>query len=525
MVPAGSDFIREGDVVPVSAAPALPPADAATAQAPPSGPTSSARADADFNGPWAVSDRPPFDPNNPLPVAIRSAGDAKITDEPEVAPESQYSADELQQQQQFGMTQPASSFLPPELASSDSKRFAPGSIDDANRDAAQRKWENFPNGLPQQRFGGDGSPAKPKPKPDSDPTPAGPIQGQQGLHPLVDRQLDGMDKALQQLKEKRTEADEQRQEMSEERADAMAHMNDAVGIQREEVRAKDIERAQEKTIKRLKSESSKLQASHDSLFAKLDMIMEPKVKHAKKRLKYEAQELEKAKAEAEGKKDKAVKAKEKAVLMLRARRDMHKKVRASEEALAEARKVHEEDEKRYRSYKTRANGQVEAFRWADTELRAALDSKAEREAAEVEAESSVKKLQGVLDMETKRIDQALAAGKMRLDRKVHRAEMIRDEAGKAAELLRDRYATWQEIQRKRASKAAEKANEYRHSLKSYADQRREIFDSAQAQAGEHAESVSDWAWDDWAWSSGGDSKGAVANPVSLEKPLEQKSDE
>lgn len=339
-------------------------------------------------------------------------------------------------------------------------------------------------------------------------------------HPLVDRQLDNMNGAIKELKQKRKEADAERREMSAQRAAAMAHMNDAVGIQREEIRAEDIEKAQVKVVKKIKDESGKLQASHDSLFAKLDIIMEPKIAHSKKREIKEAEILNKTAEVVKGWDAKMRGAKDEAVSTLQARRAALRQLRESSEALEKARKAHDAAEKAYRLAKMKANGKVEQFRFSDTRYRASLEKRAEKEAAYKEALQSTKKLQGILEMETKRIDQALAIGKVRLQRKLSRAEKIEAEAGHAAKLLRERYGEWQSQQRDRAGAAAEKLHQYQASLKAYADTRKEVFETAQAKAGEHAESISDWAWDDWAWSKGHDSEGAMATPVSLDKPLE-----
>lgn len=338
------------------------------------------------------------------------------------------------------------------------------------------------------------------------------------VHPLVDRQMDKRDKEFKDLQATRTQTEEDRQEMSAQTANAIAHMNDAVGMQREQARAQDIEQAQEKAIAKLQSEGSKLEGSHDDLVEKLNMIMTPKIEHANKTLQHEEERLTQARAEAESREQKVEEAKEAAVLAVKERRDMLKKLRASEAELAKATKQHEQDEKLYRAYKAKSTGKVEALNWAETELRASLDTAAESETAEKEASASLAKLQGVRDMEVKRVDQALLFGKQRLGRKKHRLQKIRAEAERAAKLLNERYLEWQERQRQRAADIAEKKAAYQASLNSYTDERKKLYGSAQTEAGERAEAHSDWAWDDWAWTGHGDSTGGAA--VSLDKPLE-----
>lgn len=340
-------------------------------------------------------------------------------------------------------------------------------------------------------------------------------------HPFVDRSLDQKEEAIKELQSKRVAADQDRQEFSVERAAAMAHMNDAVGIQREEARAGDIAKSQTKVVERLEKEGEKLKVSHDALEAKLTRIMEPKLNYAEQRLEKERRALEKWNKTVETWEERTVETKKEAVSLLKERRDSLRKLKLADEVLAKAKHEREELEKAYRLTKIKANGKVEAFRWADTEYRASLDKKAEREAAADGAAQSYTKYERILAMEKGRIDQALSYGETRLERKLKRANMIREKAGKAAELLRDRYGAWQEEQRKRARQAAEKEEEYEASLKAYAEQRHAVFNSAQAQAGERAEAAGDWAWDDWAWSNGTAVDNAMAAPVSLEKPLEE----
>lgn len=376
--------------------------------------------------------------------------------------------------------------------------------------------------LKTKKFGvglkGEGDPLLP-PHPEHEPPAEHSSDTPSRYHPLVDRQLDGMDESIKELKRKRVTADGERREMSVERASAMAHMNDAVGIQREEIRARDIEKTETKVIKKLENDHKKLEATHDSLYAKLDVIMAPKIKHAKVRIHKMSELVNKSVNLTQDWESRAKLARDQAVQFLRARREALKSLRASEQALAAAKRQHEEEEKKYRLAKMKANGKVEAFRFTDTEYKAALEKKKEREAAMNQAQSSVRKLKGIFEMEARRIDQALAIGKTRLDRKLRRVQRIKAEAGTAAKLLRERYTAWQAQQRKRAAQAAEKEAEYKATLKAYADKRREVFESAQSKAGERAEAVSDWAWDDWAWSSGASGEGAMATSVSLDKPL------
>lgn len=318
-------------------------------------------------------------------------------------------------------------------------------------------------------------------------------------HPLVDRVLDTMDSDLTNLKEKRSDMDSAREEMSESKARALAHMNDAVAIQREEVRAESLARGQEKVLKKLEEEQGKLQATHDSLYAKLDQIMTPKINKAQTRLEKEQKAVQASAAEQATWDEKAKKYRTIALEALQKKKEALKQLKEADKQLAEARKKRETAEQNYRRAKMGVNGKVEAFRFADTELRASISRKSDREAAAKDASSAIDELQGIFDAEVKRIDEALEVGKQRFDMRIKRTEGVVAEAEHAGEALRQRFSQWQEGQRARADEAAEMEEKYKAGLNDYVSKRTAIFNNAQSQAAMKAESISDWSWDDWAW--------------------------
>merc|ERR1719399_831601 len=125
-----------------------------------------------------------------------------------------------------------------------------------------------------------------------------------------------------------------------------------------------------------------------------------------------------------------------------------KALKEADKELAEARKKRETADIEYRKAKNGVNGKVEAFRFADTELRAAISKKVEREAMVKDATAAVDELQGIIDAETKRIDEALEVGKKRFNMRIQRTNAILSEAQNAERDLKARYGEWKGISRR-----------------------------------------------------------------------------
>lgn len=336
-------------------------------------------------------------------------------------------------------------------------------------------------------------------------------------HPLVDRALDTMDGELKVLKQEREDMDSAREEMSENKARALSHMNDAIGLQRELVRADSLAKGQERVLQRLESESGKLQSTHDSLYGKLDAIMSPKLSKAHQRVEKENAGVQEAAAEQTKWDGKAKQYRSIALEALKKKKEALKALKEADKELAEARKNREKAEIDYRKAKTGVNGKVEAFRFADTELRAAVSKRADREAAAKDASAAADELQGIFDAEVKRIDEALEVGKKRFSMRIQRTNAIIAEAQHAEQELKVRFTQWQEAQRERATEAADSEKKYKDELQGYDTQRQTIFDSAQEKAAQKAEAINEWSDDDWAWAHhGSDAAEIGAQPIELD---------
>lgn len=336
-------------------------------------------------------------------------------------------------------------------------------------------------------------------------------------HPLVDRALDHMDGELKVLKQEREDMDSAREEMSENKARALSHMNDAIGLQRELVRADSLAKGQQRVLKRLETEQGKLQSTHDSLYGKLDAIMSPKLAKAHQRVEKENAAVQQSVADQTKWEGKAKQYRGIALEALKKKKEALKALKEADKELAEARKNREEAEIEYRKAKTGVNGKVEAFRFADTELRAAISKRADREAAAKDASAAADELQGIFDAEVKRIDEALEVGKKRFSMRIQRTNAIIAEAQHAEQELNVHFTQWQDAQRERAEEAASSEQKYKDELKGYDDQREHIFDSAQEQAAQKAEQINEWSDDDWAWAHhGSDAAEIGAQPIELD---------
>jgi len=78
--------------------------------------------------------------------------------------------------------------------------------------------------------------------------------------------------------------------------------------------------------------------------------------------------------------------------------------------------------------------------------------------------------------------------------------------------LKEKFSQWKEQERKRAEKAAARMAMYDNAQDDYEHKREAVVEAASRQAGQHAESQSDWAWDDdWAYPSRGESELHIAD--------------
>lgn len=344
-----------------------------------------------------------------------------------------------------------------------------------------------------------------------------PREGGSRFHPLADRALRTMSDELRDLGAQRRQTDEAREKMARLRGRAVDHMSDAISIRREEERAQSLKLSQEKLLKRLKSQETRIKKSHDSLKSKLKTIMEPKIKAAEKRLEKQDKALAKAELLKEAWEGQAKKFRGVALAALQARRQAQAKLKAAEEEFEKAKRLREEAEDTYQTSRTQVSKDIQAFQYATTKYDASLAREKTRRQDDMAQNRSVEKLHTILAMETKRIDQALALGTTKIDKRIAKANKVYGEASEAATKLRDEYGKWQADQRVRAEKAGETRAKYEQSVANYVNQRDTVTEKAKDKAGSRAEHVSDWAWDDWAWQGRGQ-KG-LGNPGELEEEV------
>merc|ERR1719262_1023349 len=205
--------------------------------------------------------------------------------------------------------------------------------------------------------------------------------------------------------------------------------------------------------------------------------MSPKLAKAHQRVEKENAAVKEAAAQQTKWEGKAKQYRGIALEALKKKKEALKALKEADKELAEARKKREKAEIEYRKAKTGVNGKVEAFRFADTELRAAVSKRADREAAVKDATAAADELQGIFDAEVNRIDEALEVGKKRFNMRIQRTNAIIAEAQHAEQELKTRFTQWQEAQRERAEEAAVTEEKYEDELKGYDDKRQSIFDN------------------------------------------------
>eukprot|EP00747_Dinoflagellata_sp_TGD_P163475 gnl/TRDRNA2_/TRDRNA2_182168_c0_seq1.p1 gnl/TRDRNA2_/TRDRNA2_182168_c0~~gnl/TRDRNA2_/TRDRNA2_182168_c0_seq1.p1 ORF type:complete len:562 (-),score=193.64 gnl/TRDRNA2_/TRDRNA2_182168_c0_seq1:176-1861(-) len=329
----------------------------------------------------------------------------------------------------------------------------------------------------------------------ADPLPTLPPR----YHPLTRRELRRVDGQVKELEARKGHLETEREQLAASRGDATMHLSDAVSIQRAQVQAETKIRKEEHKEQQLQQEEMHLQQEHEQLHERLHRVMDPKIHFATQRLQKEQQLLAKAQM-AEGRwAQELAKNKAAAVNKLKTKKQAKARLEASEKAVEEANREYKAAQNAYDIAKQEASQGVELFRVSNTRHNGALAEQQERAAAAQEAQTSLVKMQNVLAMESKQVDNSLAANEKRITGKIHLAQEAREKATKEdAELKKDMVA-WKAEERLRADKAAKEKKTYDNNLKAYNSDRTNVYTGAENNAGKKAEVTSDWDWGDWAW--------------------------
>lgn len=280
---------------------------------------------------------------------------------------------------------------------------------------------------------------------------------------------------------------------------ATAHRKEEVDMKREALRAQSLLRREAKAIANLRTQQERLLASRGSLMAKLDMIMQPKVRGAESRIQEQQKAVDAAVKRESTWATKAGNLKEQALQALKTRDEAQSALEETEKKLAEVQAELTKGTEFYRRAKLRLRSQVEAARWAATELSGASAHRTDQETGLQDAMSAKKEVEQIYAAEVARIDEALAQGKANMQKKVEREEGIAQEAEQASLVLRKRYQLWKSEQMHDEDEAEQSREKYQELLKGYQAHRQAITREAESRAVHKAEArrgqSGDWAWD------------------------------
>lgn len=331
-------------------------------------------------------------------------------------------------------------------------------------------------------------------------TISGPPSGQTllpGRHPAVAQKLEHMEGEIRNLAMRREAAASARSNLEKNVQQAIFHMNEGVGFKHELARVEAQMQAEEIKLKKLEDDRLRLDRTHSHLVASLHHVMEPKIQFAKGRLEQNQRVHRSLEAKTAAWKAKEDKFHQTSLEVLEQRKESQKRLEAAGEAIAKARTEEEAAKKQLDAAKRTVAFNVESYKYAQTRARAAASQEEHSKEIERTSEASVQRLEGILKMEQRRVDESMAIGKDRVDGKIRRLESHKDKYKNKLSHLSDKYHAWQMQQRDWAQRVAAMKEQSHKVAIDYADQQRAVLDKAQAKAAEDAMSGSDWAWDEW----------------------------
>jgi len=331
-------------------------------------------------------------------------------------------------------------------------------------------------------------------------------------NPMVGQELAHMGGELKALGDLREAAEKDRRQAADVIRNAEARMMEGAKLQHSIQQAESTLIKEEKLADRLSTEDSRINSMHHSLLAKLHALMDPRLRSKKYRIEQEEEVLSKGQKFMAALNQKRNFTKAAAIQGVHEKQVAMEKLKAAEKAVEQAKRTEEEMEKGYRAVKSDVSRRIQAYRYADTHYRAVQEKElAESQDAQKE-EMSLARMETVLKAETNRIEKSLSFGKERLGKRKRIAQERIQLQRSELKALKDKFGQWKEQQRKRAEKAAARMATYDNAQEDYQHKREAVVEAATRQAGQHAESKSDWAWDDdWAYPSRGQSELYIAN--------------
>jgi len=353
---------------------------------------------------------------------------------------------------------------------------------------------------PKRFLGLMGRPAAVKPPPGLD------AELLPGRHAAVTKKLHDMDKELHNLKGMKENNAQAHLNLEGEVKEAFHHMDSVVTIKSQLAKTQVQIRSEERKLKKLEEDRTHLDMTHRSLSDSLRHIMEPKIGYAASRLEKRKHQLHELEGEDDlwrAKRDKF----HKDSLGMIEQRDQAKSI--LEQAIVAEERAHKERklaEKLYGEDKKQTSSDIQAYKFSDVKERAAM-SKVQRSQEETnQADVSVKRLQKILAMEQRRVDNSMAIGKDKVAGKIRAAEGLEKASEAKLVRLRNEFDEWQVRQEALAGQIVSQKGSTYTATKNFANTQENMLASARDQVVSDAESDSDWeGWDEWSGRKGDDS--------------------
>jgi len=316
-------------------------------------------------------------------------------------------------------------------------------------------------------------------------------------HPSVARKLANMKPDIRDLAGREQAAKIARGDLEANVQKAISHMNDAVGIKRELARTEALIRSEDVKLKRLEDDRLRLDRTHGHLVSSLHHIMGPKIQFAETSLKQRQGILHELESKASQWTEKETKFHEASLAMLAERKESTKRFEAATDAVNQAHREEELAKKELLTVKHKVAFDIEGYRYAQTRAHAAESEAKRGKRGEKNAEISLQRLNGIMNMEQRRVDESMAIGKDRVQGRIRELEGVREKSKRKASKLSEDYAQWQRRQHAWASRVAATKHITHEASADYAARQQAVLDAATAKVAYDAESDSDWAWDEW----------------------------
>lgn len=318
-----------------------------------------------------------------------------------------------------------------------------------------------------------------------------------GRHPSVAEKLGHMEQQIHDLTGRKQAAAMARSRLEDDVNKAVFHMNEAVGIKRELARTEAAVRSEVVKLKKLEDDRLRLDRTHGHLVSSLHHIMEPKIQFAETRLKQKQHALHDLEEKAEKWEAEEKKFHTASLAVLEQRRLNKARYETAEETVKKARHDRDVAKKDLEAAKHSVAFNVEGYRFAQAHARAAASEEKRGEETLKDAKHSLKRLDGILNMEQRRVDESMALGKDRVQGKIRELETTKEKTQVKLAKLSKEYRAWQEQQKTWAREVSARKKVTRETSRDYAEHQQAVLDAAQAKVAYDAESDSDWAWDEW----------------------------